>query len=241
VCSSIQPVGHNRHGPKIGWGGCALLLEVAGSPSNTKLPEPRPTSIPSGILVYPAVWPQRTITENWGLCPFRGRELGPHLSSQCRVGRRLSPYQAASWSMQPFDHNMRGPKTGGSAPFLGRGAESSSNKTSLGPRPTSLPSGILVHPAVWPQYTNITDRTDRQRSDSIGWTVFTAQRSYASAVVGVVILSFRHTRALWLIQRTYRPHFYTTWKGNPSSFLMPKISANFQRGHPRQGHQTDVG
>ena len=33
---------------------------------------------------------------------------------------------------------------------------------------TSLPSGILIHPTVWPQYTNVTeDRTDRQRSDSI--------------------------------------------------------------------------
>jgi len=47
---------------------------------------------------------------------------------------------------------------------------------------------------------------------------------YASAVfMGVVILfvcpSVRHTRALWLIQRTHRRHFYTTWKGNPSSFL----------------------
>ena len=28
------------------------------------------------------------------------------------------------------------------------------------PRPTSVPSGILIHPAVWPQYTNVTDRTD---------------------------------------------------------------------------------
>jgi len=58
--------------------------------------------------------------------------------------------------------------------------------------------------------------------------------SYASAVLGVVILfvrlSVRHTRALWLIQRTYRRYFYTSWKGNPSRFLMPKISAKFQRG-----------
>ena len=41
--------------------------------------------------------------------------------------------------------------------------------------------------------------------------------SYASAVLGVVILSVCHTRALWLIQRTYRRYFDTTWKGNPSS------------------------
>jgi len=50
---------------------------------------------------------------------------------------------------------------------------------------------------------------------------FAARRSYASAVLGVLILSVRpsvtHTRALWLIQKTYRRYFYTTWKGNPCS------------------------
>jgi len=43
-----------------------------------------------------------------------------------------------------------------------------------GPRPTATPSGILIHQTIWPQYTNVTDRTDRQgrqRSDSIGRTV----------------------------------------------------------------------
>jgi len=68
--------------------------------------------------------------------------------------------------------------------------------------------------------------------------------SYASAVLGVVILSVYpsvcHTRALWLIQRTDRRYFYTTWKGNHSSFLMPKISAKFQRGHPQRGRQREV-
>ena len=49
------------------------MLGVARSPSNTNSPAPRPTSIPSDILVHPAVWSQRTLTENWGLCPFRGR------------------------------------------------------------------------------------------------------------------------------------------------------------------------
>jgi len=40
--------------------------------------------------------------------------------------------------------------------------------------PTSIPNGILIHPAVWPQYTNVTDRQTwqtGQRSDSIGRTV----------------------------------------------------------------------
>jgi len=44
-----------------------------------------------------------------------------------------------------------------------------------------MPSFILIHPTVWPQYTNVTSRhtgqTDRQtgqRSDSIGRTVLHA-------------------------------------------------------------------
>jgi len=51
------------------WGG-------AGSPSNTKSPGPRPTSISSGILIYAAIWPQRICAENWGLCPFGGGGAG---------------------------------------------------------------------------------------------------------------------------------------------------------------------
>jgi len=70
-------------------------------------------------------------------------------------------------------------------------------------------------------------------------TIFTVRRSYASAVLGVVILSVCltvcHTRAFWLIQRTYRRYFYATWKGNPSSFLVPKISAKFPTGSPPTG------
>jgi len=33
---------------------------------------------------------------------------------------------------------------------------------SPGPRPTSVPSGILIHPTVWPQYINAIDRQDRR-------------------------------------------------------------------------------
>ena len=35
----------------------------------------------------------------------------------------------------------------------------------------SIPSGILIHPTVWPQYTNVTDRETGQRSGSTAWTV----------------------------------------------------------------------
>jgi len=99
VSLSIQPFGHNRHGPKIGWGWVCRFFGVAGSLSNTKSPRSRPTSTPSGILVHPAVWPQRTLAENWGLHPFRGGGAGLHLT-QCRANQGLPPYQviyAALW------------------------------------------------------------------------------------------------------------------------------------------------
>ena len=73
---------------------------------------------------------------------------------------------SSSWDRRPF----------GRAPF-GRGAGSPSNTMWPGPRPTSVLSFILIHPTIWPQYTNVTDKTDRQTgqtgqwSDSIGWTV----------------------------------------------------------------------
>ena len=52
------------------------------------------------------------------------------------------------------------------------GGGSPSNTRWPGSRPTCLPSFILIHLTVWPQYTNVSDRqTDRQRSHSIGRTV----------------------------------------------------------------------
>jgi len=87
---SMQPFGHNRHGPKIRrlcpFGG-------AGSPSNTMCPGPRPTSRPSGILIQPAVWPQvhnRHGPKIGGLYLFGEGELGPHLT-QCDRGRGSMP------------------------------------------------------------------------------------------------------------------------------------------------------
>jgi len=64
-----------------------------------------------------------------------------------------------------------GPKSVGGccAPFRGE-ARFPCNTMSPGPRTTSVPSGILIHPAVWPEYTNITGRTDRQ-TDRRSWRV----------------------------------------------------------------------
>jgi len=62
-----------------------------------------------------------------------------------------------------------GRKLGGSAPFLGRGAGSPQCRLRQGP--TSVPSGIfLIHPSLWPQYTNVTDGQDRQTDRTDGQT-----------------------------------------------------------------------
>ena len=52
---------------------------------------------------------------------------------------------------------VMGRKLGAVAPFLGGGAGFPSNTMSPGPKPTSVPSFILIRATVWPQYT---DRTD---------------------------------------------------------------------------------
>jgi len=77
--------------------------------------------------------------------PFRG-ELGPRLI-QCGQGLGLLPYQVASSSIQPFGHNRHEPKSGGCAP-LG-GAATPYSTTLPEPMFTSVPSGILIHPAAW--------------------------------------------------------------------------------------------
>jgi len=156
----------------------------AGFPSNTKSTWLRPTSIPSGIFMHAAVLQPFDHNRNGpkigegALPPFFGRvERGSYLT-QSRLARGLPPYQVASWSIQPFGCNRYGPKIGGAPPPLGRGAGSPSNTMWPGPRPTCLPSFILIRQTVWPQYTNVKDRQtdrqdrqDRQRSDSTGRTV----------------------------------------------------------------------
>jgi len=66
--SSIRPFGHNGHGPKTA--PCVPLLGGAATPSNTTSPRPRFTSVPSGILIHPAIWPQHICAENWGCAPL---------------------------------------------------------------------------------------------------------------------------------------------------------------------------
>ena len=62
-------------------------------------------------------------------------------------------------------------KWGAAVPLSVGGAGSPSNTMSPWPWPISVPSGILIHQTVWPQYTNVTDRQTGHRSDSTGRTV----------------------------------------------------------------------
>jgi len=96
---------------------------------------------------------------------------------------------------------------------------------------------------LWPTRVHIPN------GKSIGSAVFTARRSYASAVLLVLILSVWlsihlsvcHTRSLWLIQRTYRRYFYTTWKGNPSIFSDAKNLDEIPIGSPPTGAPNRCG
>jgi len=96
------------------------------------------------------------------------RELGLRLT-QCGLGRGLRPFRTR-WHLDPssrlatidMGRKVAGvvpPFCGASwvvlCPLFGGGTESPSSIMSPGPRPTSasVPSGILIHPVVWPQQT----------------------------------------------------------------------------------------
>jgi len=74
--SSIQPFGHNRHGPKLGGSGCAHFLEVAGPTSNTML-----RSVGRGLPPYQVA--------SSSIQPFGHNKHGPKiwgLRPHCRGG-----------------------------------------------------------------------------------------------------------------------------------------------------------
>jgi len=98
--SDEQPFGHNRHGTKIG-GVCPIGGGVGWSPSNIMWPRPRPTSLPSGILIHPAVSSQKAWAENWGRCaPFFGGGQGSWVSIQHRV-TLAEAYLHTKWHLDP--------------------------------------------------------------------------------------------------------------------------------------------
>ena len=98
------------------------------------------------------------------LCPFGGAGSPSNIMWP---GRGLPPYQVAFCSIQPFSHNKHGPKIEGLSPFLRGQPRWPSNTMWLRPRPISMPSFILIHPTVWLQYTNVTDRQAGQTTGAI--------------------------------------------------------------------------
>jgi len=116
--------------------------------------------------------------------------------------------------LRPFSHYVNLPVSPSITPSL---------SFTPGSRPTSFTN--LLAPGLTPRTLLLT-----VCSEHLGF--YRAFLPRDAAMLARSCLSVRlpvcHTRALWLIQRTYRRYFYTTRKGNPSSFLMPKISAKFQ-------------
>jgi len=64
-------------------------------------PEPRRTSVRSGILIHPAVWPQHTWAENWAdcMCPSGRRGAGSPSNSVARA----EAYLHAKFPFHPFN------------------------------------------------------------------------------------------------------------------------------------------
>jgi len=99
-----------------------------------------------------------------GCCaPYHGGELGPNLT-QSHLSQGLP-----LWNPDPSSRLATtdiGLKVGAAVSLLW-GNWVPSNTMRPGARPTSMPSGTLIHPTVWPQYTNITDRqTGQDRTDN---------------------------------------------------------------------------
>ena len=112
-----------------------------------------------------------------GCAPFLGERAGSPSRTMwpCRQdatwygGRPRKAYVHTKWHLDPssclatIDMGLWAVP-----PFCGGGAGSPSSTMWPGTRPTGVLSFILIRPTVWPQYTNVTDRTDRQTGPDNG-------------------------------------------------------------------------
>ena len=76
------------------------------------------------------------------------------------VWQMLNNSSAVCWDGRPFGHNRHGPKSGAAVPLSVEEMGLHLTHVSPGSRPTSVPSGTLIHPTVWQQHTIVTDRTN---------------------------------------------------------------------------------
>jgi len=137
-----------------------LLVGASALPSNTWFSGPTRLSIPNCISIDSAVFGHLTPEKHYILQWAATSPIKIAPSQGNRVCRRKNFNKSSDG--RPFGHNRHGPKRGGCCiPFRGR-TRSPSNTMLPGRRPASVPSGILIHPIVSPQYINVTDSTDRQ-------------------------------------------------------------------------------
>jgi len=152
-CSVVAEMGDRLVTIDIGQklkGAVPVLGGGAGSSCNTMRPEARPILCTKWHLDPSRRLATTNMGRNLGGCVPCVVELGPHLT-QCCAGRDLPSYQVAFWSIQPFGHNKLSRKLGAVPAPFGKRAESPSNIMWPEPRPTYIPSGILIRAAVWPQ------------------------------------------------------------------------------------------
>jgi len=144
---SFTPTGHSSL-PQFSHHVCYGQTPVR---SNTIWLGHRHTSVPSGILIHPALFAQQTWVQNWAGCaPFFGR--GNWVPIQHNVAW-AEVYLHAKCHLDPSSClttiDLRR-KLGEAEPIF-RGAGSLSSIMWPEPRAISIPSGILMHTAVWPQ------------------------------------------------------------------------------------------
>ena len=119
----------------------------------------------------------------------------------------------------------KGQKVRGCAPLGGAGYPS--NTMWLGPRLTSVPSGILIDPAIWPQYqhhrqtghTNKTEQTDRKQTNSIGLNVL---ETVAQKCWQMIVPSHRRTT---YGGRAFAVAGPSTWNSLPKRLRDPSSSS----------------
>ena len=116
-CSAVAETGDHLDTIDMGdnWGLCPLWGE-ARSPCNTMWPGPRPTFVPSGILIHPAVW-TIDMGRKWGALPpfWGGRAESP--SNTISLGPRPTSLPSGVlthpviWPQQVWTENWWGSAT----------------------------------------------------------------------------------------------------------------------------------
>jgi len=121
-------------------GAVPLLVGRSWVPCNIMWRGPKPTFVPSGILIHPAVWPQQLCAKNWGagLCPLFGEESWVPIWHNVAWAEA---YLHIKWHLDPCSCVATiemSRKLGAQPPFWGAKFGSLSNTMLLGSRPTYL-------------------------------------------------------------------------------------------------------